>query len=416
MARDDDVLFYSGDLRMALEHQAKLVVDEVERAPEDHLLHVDQDEWVKSLVERYRVQVPVLHPDKWWMDKPEEIKFDVSWDYQRRAITDPSRPVYIPGHRVVVHIPFTGEKDVFKLTPSTRNWNPPRARIGDDELVKVIEYPHDTPANVKSEAQALVGQVQQFLGWAAADIEAFNGTLEQRARAAVQQRRERVVQNYAHLAETGIPMGRPEESAKTYIADAIVRRPAPAWSSQPTSQPMPLEPVLGDEVFEHILGVIRATGEAMERGPKTYKGMGEEDRRQVLLAALNTHYRGQTTAEAFNVSGKTDILVRHPEGRNLFIAECKFWSGAKAFAETIDQLFRYAGWRDTKLTIVIFVREKDLTAVVEKTREALEQHAQFVEWRDSAGETELRATVSWPGDNRRHADINVFFVHTPESS
>jgi hypothetical protein len=38
----------------------------------------------------------------------------------------------------------------------------------------------------------------------------------------------------------------------------------------------------------------------MERSPKTYAAMGEEDRRQTIVLALNTHYRGQTTAEAFN--------------------------------------------------------------------------------------------------------------------
>jgi hypothetical protein len=166
-------------------------------------------------------------------------------------------------------------------------------------------------------------------------------------------------------------------------------------------------------VFEHILGVIRGAAEGMERSPKTYAGMGEEDRRQVLLTALNTHYRGQTTAEAFNVSGKTDILVRHPEGRNLFIGECKFWEGSKAFSETVDQLFSYAGWRDTKLAVVMFVREKGLTGVVEKAREALGEHDQFVEWAQALSETELRATMSWPGDERRHADLNVFFVHLP---
>lgn len=151
----------------------------------------------------------------------------------------------------------------------------------------------------------------------------------------------------------------------------------------------------------------------MERSPNTYAGLGEEDRRQVIVAALNTHYRGQTTAEAFNVKGKTDILVRHPEGRNLFIGECKFWSGVKGFIETIDQLFGYATWRDTKLAAIIFVREKDLTAVVAKAREALESHHQFVAWKDAADETELRATMSWPGDQQRHADLNVFFIHTP---
>jgi hypothetical protein len=133
----------------------------------------------------------------------------------------------------------------------------------------------------------------------------------------------------------------------------------------------------------------------------------------LLVAALNTHYRGQTTAEAFNFSGKTDILVRHPEGRNLVIAECKFWEGFKGFVEMLDQLFRYTAWRDTKLAVIMFVREKDLTAVVEKAREALQTHDQFVTWGEAASETELLATMSWPGDERRHADLNVFFVHTP---
>jgi uncharacterized protein YfaP (DUF2135 family) len=54
-----------------------------------------------------------------------------------------------------------------------------------------------------------------------------------------------------------------------------------------------------------------------------------------------------------------------------------------------------------------------MTAVVEKAQGALEQHPQFVELGEAAGETELRVTVSWPGDDRRHADLNVFFVHTP---
>ena len=37
----------------------------------------------------------------------------------------------------------------------------------------------------------------------------------------------------------------------------------------------------------------------------------------------------------------------------------------------IDQLFGYAGWRDTKLAIVIFVREKGLTSIVAKADDVL---------------------------------------------
>ena len=101
------------------------------------------------------------------------------------------------------------------------------------------------------------------------------------------------------------------------------------------------------------------------------------------------------------------------ESRSLFIGECKFWSGAKGFTETLDQLFRYQAWRDTKVAVLMFVRQRGLTTIVERGRAALEAHPQFVTWQPAADGTELRATVSWRGDERRHADLNVFFVSTP---
>jgi hypothetical protein len=410
---NDDTLFVEENLNAALEGHARGLDEEIEKAPEEHLLQVDGDEWAAALASRYAIEAPELKRAELWMDAPEEIKVDVSQDWNR-AITDPSRPVYIPGHRVKVHIPFSGEKDVFKFAPSSRTTTYPRASLREGELVQTIEYPADAPRDVRAEADGLIASVDRYLGWARGDVETFNATLENRARTAIQRRRERVRQEYDRLAQTGIPMRRPDAAPQTYIADVIVRHPSPAIPPASSSQVIALEPALADSTFEHILEVIRGAAEGMERSPTTYAGMGEEDRRQVLLTALNTHYRGQATAEAFNVTGKTDILVRHPEGRNLFIGECKFWSGPKGFAETIDQLFSYAGWRDTKLAIVMFVREKGLTAVVEKARETLEKHPQFVAWGDAASETELRATVRWPGDDLRHADLNVFLVHTPD--
>jgi hypothetical protein len=138
--------------------------------------------------------------------------------------------------------------------------------------------------------------------------------------------------------------------------------------------------------------------------------MNEEDRRQVLLIPLNAQYRGQASAEAFNVSGKTDILLRW-EGSNLLIAECKVWRGVKSFTDALDQLLGYQAWRDTKLAVVMFVSQGDLTRVIEASREALDAHSQFVQWGAAANEQELRATVSRPGDDRRRADLNVFFIH-----
>jgi hypothetical protein len=85
----------------------------------------------------------------------------------------------------------------------------------------------------------------------------------------------------------------------------------------------------------------------------------------------------------------------------------------KSFTATIEQLFSYTALRDTKLAVVMFVRERGLTGLIDKAREALAAHERFVGWNGPANETELRAVMSWPGDERRHADLNVFFVPVP---
>lgn len=95
-----------------------------------------------------------------------------------------------------------------------------------------------------------------------------------------------------HVARTGLPVGPPAASAKTFITDALVRRPAPVLPSPREDQPGPLEPVLADEVFADILSIIRSATLAMERSPGTYAGMGEEDRRQVLLLAPTRNTAG----------------------------------------------------------------------------------------------------------------------------
>lgn len=65
---------------------------------------------------------------------------------------------------------------------------------------------------------------------------------------------------------------------------------------------------------------------------------------------LNGHYEVQGVAEAFNHTGKTDILLPY-EGRNVFIAECKFWGGPKLFTETIDSDYVWLGSAGRKSSI-----------------------------------------------------------------
>src|SRR5205823_4743597 len=142
-------------------------------------------------------------------------------------------------------VPFKGDSTVFDLRPSTFNYGPPRGRVVGDELVYTIEYPYDAPAHIDGLVNGFVESVQSWLGWASADIGSFNAAVEQTARGAIEARRTRIDQRDAHLAKSSIPVGKP--SGKTYIAEAIVRRPAPRLPKAPSGSGVQLEPVLEDE-------------------------------------------------------------------------------------------------------------------------------------------------------------------------
>jgi hypothetical protein len=411
-AMSEKLLFQDGDLRASLQRQSQGIEREIERAPEEHVAQVDEGAWAQALAQRYAVEPPVLQVDDKWMDPPSPTQVDVSWDHIHRFIHDRSQPAYVPGHRTHIHIPFTGDKGVFYMRPSQYTFNPPSASVADGEVRKLIEYPDDRPPDIRAEAERLVRDLESHLGPAQGDIEHFNSGLLNQAQLAIRARKERIQRHREHVAQTGLRVGPPRDQSKTYIADVIVRRPAPALPQSADGEALPLEPVLADEVYEHILSIIRQHALSMEHSPQTYEGMGEEARRQVILDALNSHYNGTATAEGFNFGGKTDILIRH-EGRNLFIGECKFWTGAKGFTNTLDQLFGYQAWRDTKLAVLMFVRQRDMTAIIDRARAALAEHPRFGSWGTPADDTELRATVSWQGDDRRHGDLNVFLISTP---
>lgn len=347
------------------------------------------------------------------MEPVRDVKIDVSWD-RGRYFSDYASDLapQLP------QLPHRGAYPVRRGRRSLQAAHQPvqlESAQGpvDSDLLLTIEYPRDQKPDIDAHVNGFVNDVSTWLGWGRDQIDRFNLTLETEAERTILARRQRVEERDAHLAASTIPLRHAGADGKTYIPDVIVRRPAPSLpATRADEEPPKLQPTLEAKVFEHILEVIRMHGRQMEQNPGAYAQLGEEDRRQQILATLNTHYAGRASAEAFNHQGKTDILIRF-EDRNLFICECKFWDGPEGFKDTIDQLFRYVGWRDTKLAIVMFIRERGLSTILKRARTVLGAHEQFVAWGQAATETELRATMHWPGDDERLADLNVFLVHTP---
>src|SRR5207248_3253533 len=75
--------------------------------------------------------------------------------------------------------------------------------------------------------------------------------------------------------------------------------------------------------------------------------------RDIVLAHLNGHYKGDASGETFRGSGRTDLRIE-AESRAAFVAECKVWKGSQIIQESVDQLLGYLTWRDCKAALVIF--------------------------------------------------------------
>lgn len=124
--------------------------------------------------------------------------------------------------------------------------------------------------------------------------------------------------------------------------------------------------------YNEILSMIRHAGATMEQQVETYKNLGEEKLRNVLLTSLNTTLKGAATGETFRHEGKTDVRIED-ENRAAFVAECKMWMGESLVEKAFDQLGRYLTWRDDKVALIYFVRRKGFVAVLKKMEQTLRQ-------------------------------------------
>ncbi len=407
-------LFSEGHLEPTLDGLRKKLVHEVDSADENYATNVDEDEWVAYLVSKLGVEPLLLHNDRREFEDLGERKVDVR-NAPGRFIRDPSRPALVDGYAVRLNVPFDGEPELLQLNPNLFGGTMPVAGVDGSLVYTEYQWPTDVPRpDLDGMADRLVERVHTFLTKANGLVETFNGELDPLARQAIRRRRQRLRETQSQLGTLRTPIRRRGDAPTTYAAPGIQRRPAPVPPSAAGAATVS-EPVLIDAFYEHIVTVVSAWGKAIERTPTPYCEAEEETLRDALLPMLNSHYEGGATGETFNLNGKTDVLIR-VEDRTVFIGECKWWSGSKALGEALDQLFSYTTWRDTKLALLLFVKNKDITAVIEKTREFLNADKQFIAWADTGSDRDLRCLMKWSGDAGITATLHVFFFHLPQTS
>jgi hypothetical protein len=171
--------------------------------------------------------------------------------------------------------------------------------------------------------------------------------------------------------------------------------------------------VLSKSDYEEILDIMKNMTRVMELSPHAFQEMDEEALRSHFLVQLNGAYEGDATGETFNFQGKTDILIRK-DGKNVFVAECKFWKGEIAFLDTIDQLVKtYLSWRDTKTAVVVFNRNAGFSAVLAKIAGITPKHPQFKRDLGKSDESTFRYVFAQPNDANREIVLTVMAFDIP---
>jgi hypothetical protein len=368
--RERNYLFSDGDLSATLQAQTASLQAEIDGFSSDYVLKVSFNDLAKHLFDKYQIEPVTLVKDDIHIGDNGDTTVDMSHDFRYGG-----RANHVPATFAEFVIPFTGDQNIFRLRTSTFNFNPPSAQITPNALRMRYTSVEHNPAAMRSSFDNDLKNIEQFLQWGAADIERFNSQLNEIIRQRFNHRKEKFLKDRGLVEGLGFPIKARAGSASTYAAP-VTRKKLPIQKPSVSSGAFKPEPRLEIEHYEHILSVISNMVQVMERSPHAFSKMGEEDLRTQILVQLNGHYEGQATGETFNYEGKTDILIRS-EGRNIFIGECKIWKGAEVFNATIDQTLGYAAWRDTKIAIILFNRNKNTSAVVAQIPELVKRHPSF---------------------------------------
>ncbi len=402
-------LFNKYQMYAVVHGQTEAVKKRVQSIPANTLLNASEHDLAQALVEELRLNVPVIKDEDIYIAHSGEAQVDVSGD-PMRMFYDRSQPFYMPGNRTVIAVPFEGDATFFTIQPQTYSLSPPRAEIGKGELLLTYVRTDQNAEAIKGEYQRTVSAIKDYLRSLSESAAQFNGQVEGLVVSQLKARKDRLLADAGMTAALGLPMKKREGVPTTY-AVPVARRTPKIEQIKPGGAFKP-EPALSSEDYGEILRIMKNMVQVMELSPHAFHGMGEEDLRSHFLVQLNGAFKGQATGETFNFQGKTDILIR-ADGKNVFIAECKFWKGEKVFLGTIDQLLSYLSWRDTKAAVLVFNRNAGFSAVLAKIAEVTPKHPNFKRDLGKSGESTFRYIFSQPSDANREITLTVMAFDIP---
>jgi len=385
-------------------------LSDARRIQEQALMYQDLNELTARIVEKYRLDVPTFEPPA--VDGPRTVQLSAEQTRSMPgifAIAPFARPGGYPGVQMRVIVPFKGTPELFDYMPSHFNTSPPSAELDASRRQLVFTDTFlESQYNPGHYMSTVKGKIEPFRWWLEQvdqEVRPFNAALPDTVLNLLVEQRRRIVETLVQAEAAGV---RSTFSPSQAARSLTLGQDTSALQLSPMRLPTRMtSTLLPREDYVQILEAIDRFARRLERSNTIVRELGEEALRDVLIAALNMIFPNRVTGETFNRRGKTDILVQQND-EVAFLGECKFWGGEKLFLETVEQLLTYLTSRDLLTAVIIFNRNKAVTAVVDRVAETIRAHPLFDQDLEVNLERRtLRFKFKHPRDERLRMDLAV---------
>jgi hypothetical protein len=402
-------LFREGSIRDWFRAQVEELKGVIQAIPPGELRRADLDRLSADLAQRYQVQAPTLIESSITQQQTETT---VVVTHNSHLAFEHGAGATLQAMHLTVRVPFRGEKALLRCTPASQIFlRGVDGKVVGDTIVFTHTYVLAEAEKVPAAVEEWLNGLRDKLQVIRTEVEAHNVQLQRVAHSIMSKRLTALVASESVSKALGYPLHTRAETPEVY-AVPMARKELAAEPSPPAPDTKVTEWTIQDSDYQEILSIFEAMSTSMERMPKAFAHLGEEDIRAFFLAYLNARYRGSATGETFNAAGKTDILVQ-VDGKTVFIAECKIWKGGEAFTEAIDQLLGYLTWRDTKTALVMFNRNKNLGSVLQQIPALVTSHSAFAGGPGQVEESKFRYLLRHPADQARTLLVSVLVFDVP---
>lgn len=405
-------LYREGNLQNVFGNSARSIENQVNQKSEDYILNVSEVEFAEFLIQNHIIDFPILdfeniYVESYEKDIPAE-RFPGNYDvysgkkYKRDVIVyhiPYSGDIYILGNRGVSSFSMSGSIAVGVTNNSI--------------TTEIINFNSD-PEKIKRDFEDSKRYILSDYHILKKDCEGFNNEVLDFAKEKIRERKQKILSKNNLLSSLGVPLKKKIGIAETFSIPKPELRKKIIIEPKVYEKGFKPEPTLSNENYLEILKIINDVGKNFERMPSTYSGKGEEDLRDHILLTLDPNFEfGSASGETFNKKGKTDILLKY-DSDVVFIAECKFWTGKSGYLETIDQLLGYLTFRNSKTSLIMFVRNKDMSNVVSTISEVSETHPNYIRTEKKTGETWWNYIFHINEDRNREISLAVLAYHLPD--